>query len=79
MDDFKEKADKLKVPVIPPITWPQEKHPKVVYVDVSKEKLLKYLEETVAVCGGCGKEIKRHSQAEPCGRNNCPFGILMLR
>lgn len=33
---------------------------------------------TVAICGGCGCEIKQNERKEPCGSENCPFGTFSL-
>ena len=69
-----EKALRLGVAYIPP-SKPSAK-PEKKPVEFTKADFAKFILEVEAVCGGCGKGIRRCDKRDPCGNNNCPFGTL---
>lgn len=71
-----EKAKELGIPLIPALERPVIPLPSTDLVNKSIEEYKAFLNKTVAICGGCGKEIKVIDKREPCGSNNCPFGFI---
>ena len=71
-----EKATRLGVKVIEPVIRPIPDKKQPDKDDEAMVKMKAYMFDTVAVCGGCGKEIRRIDVPEPCGRQNCPFGLV---
>jgi hypothetical protein len=69
-----ERAKELGVKVIP-VHKPIHK-PKIIPLG-DKSEYLKSV-PIVAVCGGCCREIRQNERIEPCGREDCPFGMLSL-
>jgi hypothetical protein len=68
---IEERAKELGVPVVQPV----ERKP--YFPETSKQDLSRYFQPTVeAICGGCGKELMSGQMRQPCGQQNCPFGVL---
>lgn len=71
-----ERAKELGVKIIPARPPMKRKHI-IPLGDVAKEQYMKSV-PIVAICGGCGCEIKQNERKEPCGREDCPFGTLSI-
>ena len=70
---IEERAAKLGVPVIQPI----ERRP-VFPTHDTRTPLQDFFKQprVEAICGGCGKELIQGQMRQPCGQQNCPFGVL---
>jgi len=67
---IEERARELGVPVIQPIKRRPNFQPPI-------EDYNKYKQPTIeAICGGCGKELLSGQMRQPCGHQDCPFGIF---
>jgi hypothetical protein len=69
---IQERAAELGVPVIQPI----ERLPNFPPSRQDHSDFYKQVQAVEAICGGCGKELMKGQMRQPCGHQNCPFGVL---
>ena len=68
---IEERAKDLGVPVVQPV----KRVPK--FQTQTNQDFNRYKQPVIeALCGGCGKELFSGQIRQPCGRQDCPFGIF---